>query len=124
MASGHTVLTQKQICKRFRHRLQVLLDAFHDTVLLDTQDVHVVNFSDISRDFVNVIIMYNTPEGRSVKLEALGAIDRNYTLTLEFIWQAMRRAVQEAPNDPTGPFASLTLPTQNDLHELLPNLQV
>ena len=35
----------------------MLLDTFYDTILLYTQDIHVVNFSDVSRGFVNVIIM-------------------------------------------------------------------
>ena len=48
----------------------MLLNTFHDTILLYTQDIQVVNFSDITRGFVNVIIMYEDIEGRSVKLEA------------------------------------------------------
>ena len=96
MASGHTVQTKYQIRKQFRKGLQILLDTFHDTILLYTQNIHVVNFSNISKGFVNVIIMYETEEGRSVKLEALGEIDQNYIHTLDFIWQAMRRAAQEA----------------------------
>ena len=50
----------------------MLLDTFYDTILLYTQDIHVVNFSNVSRGFVNVIIMYENIEGRSVKLEAMG----------------------------------------------------
>ena len=71
----------------------MLLDTFHDTILLYTQDIHVVNFSDIAGGFLNVIIMYKNVEGRSVKLEAMGKIDTNYVQTLDFIWQAMKRAV-------------------------------
>ena len=40
------------------------------------KNIQVVNFSDISRGFVNVIIMYEDVEGRSVKLEAMGNIDK------------------------------------------------
>ena len=68
----------------------MLLDTFHDTILLYTQDIQVLNFSDISRGFVNVIIMYKSVEGQSVKLEAMGEIDKNYIHTLDFIWQAMK----------------------------------
>ena len=93
-------------------------------MLLYTQSIHVVNFSDISKGHVNVIIMYETVEGRSVKLEALGTIDQNYIHTLDFIWQAMRRAAQEAPNDQTSPFAPLTLPTQNDLFKVLSDFEM
>ena len=118
MASGHT-LTNKRMYKQFQRGLQVLLDTFHDTILLYTQDIQVVNFSDISRGFVNVIIMYKNVEGWSVKLEAIGEIDKNYVHTLDFIWQAMKRAAQEAPSDYSGPFSSLTLPTQNDLFKVL-----
>ena len=101
----------------------MLLDTFRDTILLYPQDIHVVNFSDIPRGFVNVIIMYKNVEGRSVKLEAMGKIDKNYIQTLDFIWQAMKRAAQEAPSDYSGPFSSLTLPTQNDLFNVLDNLE-
>ena len=86
------------------------------------QNIQVVNFSDTNKGFVNIIITYETVEGRSVKLEALGEIDDTYVHTLDFIWQAMRRAAQEAPSDYSGPFAPLTLPTQNDLLKVLPDL--
>ena len=102
----------------------MLLNTFHDTILLYTQDIQVVNFSDISRGFVNVIIMYKDVEGRSVKLEAMGRIDKDYVQTLDFIWQAMKRAAQEAPSDHSGPFSSLTLPTHNDLLEVLHDLEI
>ena len=54
-----------------------------------------------------------------MKLEALGEIDHTYVHALDFIWQAMQRASQEAPSDYSGPFASLTHPTQNDLFKVL-----
>ena len=66
--------------------------------------------------------MYETVEGRSVKQEALGEIDDTYIHTMDFIWQAMRRAAQEAPSDYSCPFASLTLPIQNYLLKVLPDL--
>ena len=71
MASGHTP-TNAQLCRQFQRGLQILLDTFYDTMLLYTQNIQVVNFSNISTGFVNVIIMYKDVEGRSVRLEALG----------------------------------------------------
>ena len=100
------------------------MDTFYDTMLLYTQDIQVVNFSNISTGFVNVIIMYKNVEGRSVKLEALGNIDKDYVQTLDFLWQAMKRAAQEAPSDYSGPFSSLTLPTLNDLLKVLDDLDL
>ena len=123
MASGHTP-TNVQLRRRFQRGLQILLDTFHDTMLLYTQDIQVVNFSDIPKGFVNVIIMYKNVEGRSVKLEAVGEIDKNYIYTLDFIWQAMKRAAQEAPSDYSGPFSPLTLPTHNDLLKILNDLEL
>ena len=119
MASGHTP-TSAQVRKRFQRGLQILLDTFHDTMLLYTQDIQIVNFSDIPRGFVNVIIMYKDVEGRS----AMGNIDKEYVQTLDFLWQAMRRAAQEAPSDNSGPFSSLTLPTHNDLFKILNDLEL
>ena len=123
MASGHTP-TNVQLCKRFQRGLQILLDTFHDTMLLYTQDIQVVNFSDLYKGYVNVIIMYKDVEGRSVKLEAIGKIDKDYVQTLDFLWQAMKRAAQEAPSDYSGPFSSLTLPTHNDLLKILSDLEL
>ena len=93
-------------------------------MLLYTQDIQVVNFSDISRGFVNVIVMYKDVEGRSVKLEAMGNIDKDYVQTLDFLWQAMKRAAQEAPSNYAGPFSPLTLPTHNDLLKILNDLEL
>ena len=123
MASGRT-LTGVQMCKRFQRGLQILLDTFHDTILLYTQDIQIVNFSDINNEYVNVIIMYRNAEGRSVKLEAIGKIDEDYVHTLDFLWQAMKRAAQEAPSDYSGPFSPLTLPTHNDLLKVLHELEL
>ena len=89
MASEHTVQSKLRMRKQFKKGLQILLDAFHDTILLYTQNVQVVNFSNIAKGTVNVIITYETEEGRSVKLEALGDIDNTYVHTLDFILQAM-----------------------------------
>ena len=123
MASGHTP-TNTQLHRRFQRGLQILLDTFHDAILLSTQDIQVVNFSNKSRGFVNVIIMYKDVEGKSVKLEAMGEIDKDYVQTLDFLWQAMKRAAQEAPSDYSGPLSSLTLPTHNDLLKILNDLEI
>ena len=123
MASGHT-LTSVQLRRRFQRGLQILLDTFHDTMLLYIQDIQVVNFSDLHNGYVNVIIMYKDEEGRSVKLETVGKIDKDYVHTLHFIWQAMKRAAQEAPSDHSGPFSPLTLPTHNDLLKVLHELEL
>ena len=123
MALGRTLISV-QLHRRFQRGLQILLDTFHDTILLYTQDIQVVNFSDIYNGYVNVIIMYKNIEGRSVKLEAVGKIDKDYVHTLEFLWQAMKRAAQEAPSDCSGPFSPLTLPTHNDLLKVLHELEL
>ena len=89
MASEHTVQSKHRIRKQFKKGLQILLDTFHDTILLYTQNIQVANFSNIVKGNVNVIITYETEGGRSVKLKALGNIDNTYVHTLDFIWQAM-----------------------------------
>ena len=122
MASEHTVQSKLQIRKQFKKGLQILLDTFHDIILSYTQNIQIVNFSNITKETVNVIIIYDMEEGRSVKLEALGEIDSTYVHTLDFILQAMRRTAQEAPINCSGPFAPLTLPTHNDLIKTLPEV--
>ena len=59
-----------------------------------------------------------------MKLEAMGNIDRDYVQTLDFLWQAMKRAAQEAPSDYSGPFSPLTLPTGNDLLKILDDFEL
>ena len=59
-----------------------------------------------------------------MKLEAMGNMDKEYVQTLDFLWQAMKRAAKEAPSDYSGPFSSLTLPTHNDLLKILNNLEL
>ena len=83
MALGHTVQSKLRIQKQFKRGLQILLDTFHDTILLYAQSIQVVNFSNIAKGTVNVIITYETEEGRSVKLEALGEIDDTYIHILD-----------------------------------------
>ena len=122
--ASERIQTNRRIRKQFQRGLQILLDTFYDTILLYTQDIQVVNFSDIPRGFVNVVIMYKNVEGRSVKLEAIGKIDKDYVQTLDFLWQAMKRAAQEAPSDYSGPFLPLTLPTHNDLLKILNDLEL
>ena len=123
MASGHTP-TNAQLRRRFQRGLQILLDTFYDTMLLYMQDIQVVNFSNISTGFVNVIIMYKDVEERSVRLEALGNIDKDHVQTLDFLWQAMKRVAEDAPSDYSGPFLSLTLPTHNDLLKILDDIEL
>ena len=41
MASGHTP-ANVQLRRRFQRGLQILLDTFHDTILMYTQDIQVV----------------------------------------------------------------------------------
>ena len=110
MASGHTVQPEWFIRSQFRKHLRVLFNRFHDLMLFYTQDIQVVNFSQIDKGLVHVCITYITAEGQSVTLEAKGTIGNDYRYTLEFIWQAMKRAILETPADYSGPFSPLTLP--------------
>ena len=82
-------------------------------MLFYTQDIQVVNFSQLDRGLVYVCITYVTAEGRPVVLEAKGILGNDYMYTLEFIWQAMKRAILEAPPDYSGPFSQLSLPLPN-----------
>ena len=89
MALELTVQSKLRFWRQFKRGLQILLNTFHDTILLYTQNIQIVNFSNIDKGIVNVIITYVTEKGRSVKLEALGEINDTYVHTLDFIWQAM-----------------------------------
>ena len=110
MALGHTVQPDWFIRSQFRKHLQVLFNRFHNLMLFYSQDIQVVNFSRIDKGIVHVCITYVTAEGRSLTFEAKGIIGSDYIYTLEFIWQAMKRAILEAPADYSGSFSLLTLP--------------
>ena len=110
MASGHTVQPNWFIRSQFKKYLQILLNHFHDLMLFYTQDIQVVNFSQVDKGLVHVCITYVMAEGRPIALEAKGTIGTDYMFTLEFIWQAMKRAILEAPADYSGPFSVLALP--------------
>ena len=113
MASGSTVQPEWFIRSQFKRHLRVLFNRFHDLMLFYTQDIQVVNFSQIDKGLVHVCITYVTAEGRPVVLEARGTIGNDYMYTLEFIWQAMKRAILETPVDHSGPFSQLALPLPN-----------
>ena len=102
MASGHTVQPNWFIQSQFKRYLRVLFNRFHDLMLFYTQDIQVVKFSQIDRGLVHVCITYVTAEGRPITLEAKGTIGTDYMFTLEFIWQAMKRAILEAPAELFG----------------------
>ena len=90
--------------------LNKLLREFYNLLLLYNQNIQVVNFSCIDLRIVHVIILYNTPEGRSVKLEAFGKFGPEYQEILNFVWEACKRAILEAEVDLSGPFIPLTFP--------------
>ena len=54
--------------------------------------------------------MYNTQEGRSVKLEAFGKFGPEYQETLNFVWEACKRAVLEAEVDLSWTIYTSNLP--------------
>ena len=110
MASGCTVQPEWFIRSQFKRYLRVLFDRFHDLMLFYMQDIQVVNFSQVDKGLVHICITYVTAEGRSIVLEAKGTLGNDYMNTLEFIWQAMKRAILETPADYSGPFSQLALP--------------
>ena len=110
MASGHIVQPNWFIRSQFKNCLRLLFNRFYDLMLFYAQDIQVVNFSQIDRGLVHVCITYITTEGWPVTLEAKGIIGIDYMITLEFIWEAMKRAIIEAPADYSGPFSVLALP--------------
>ena len=66
------------IRSQFKTYLKILLNRFHDMMLYYTQDIQVVNFSQIDKGLVHVIITYVTAEGWPVNLEAKGVIGTDY----------------------------------------------
>ena len=63
MASEHTVQPEWFIQSQFKKYLRVLFNCFHDLMLFYTQDIQVVNFSQIDKGSVHVCITYVMAEG-------------------------------------------------------------
>ena len=69
--------------------LNKLLRKFYNLLLLYNQNIQVVNFSRVDLRIVHMIILYDTQEGRSVKLETFGKFGPKYQETLIFVWGSL-----------------------------------
>ena len=71
MASGHTP-TNAPLRRRFQRGLQILLDTFYDTMLLYTQDIQVVNFSNTSTGFCKCNHYVQGCRGKVSEIRSIG----------------------------------------------------
>ena len=68
--------------------------------------------------------MYKDVEGRSVKVEAIGKIDKDYVHTLDFLLASHEKSSPKGTKWLFRSFSLLTLPTHNDLLKILSDLEL
>ena len=96
--------------REFQEKFEELVEAFHNTILTQGQDVCFTNLSNIQENYVNLHIYYRKANGRMVKIETMGAIDHRYRQALNIIGHTLWEVTQEADRDRTLPLPGLSLP--------------
>ena len=71
--------------QEFEENFEKLMEAFHNTVLTQGQNVYLTNLSNIQKSYINLHIFYRKANGGSVQIETMGVIDHHYRRTLRVI---------------------------------------
>ena len=69
----------------FQRDFEELMEAFHNTVLTQGQNICITNLSHISEYYVNIHIYYQKANGRTVQKETMGVMDFRYKKALNII---------------------------------------
>ena len=80
----------------FQRNFEELMEAFHNTVLTQSQNICITNLSRISEFYINIHIYYQTANGRTVQMETMGIIDFCYRKALNIIAHTLWGVLQEA----------------------------
>ena len=96
--------------REFQEKFEELVEAFHNTILTQGQDVCFTNLSNIQKNYVNLHIYYRKANGKTVQIETMGVIDHRYRQALNIIGRTLWEVTQEADRDHTLPLPGLSLP--------------
>ena len=96
--------------QEFKQEFEKLVEAFHNTILTQGQDVCFTNLSNVQRRYINLHIYYRKANGRAVQVETMGVIDHRYHKALNIISHTLWEVTQEADRDPTLSLPGLSLP--------------
>ena len=97
MALAATISPEELLeCKK---GFEELMEAFHNTVLTQGQNICITNLSRISEYYINIHIYYQKTNGRTGQIETMGVIDFHYKKALNIIAHILWGVVQEADRD-------------------------
>ena len=80
----------------FKRDFEELMEAFHNTILTQGQNICITNLSCISEYYINIHIYYQKADGGTVQIETMGMIDFHYKKALNIIAHTLWGVVQEA----------------------------
>ena len=110
MASA--AMIEEEELQEFQEQFELLLEAFHNTILIQGQDVCFTNLSNIQRNYINLHIYYTKASGRKVQVETMGVVDHRYKKALNIIGHTLWEVTQEADRDPTLALPGISLHAQ------------
>ena len=104
-------MIKKEELQEFQEKFKLLVEAFHNTILTQGQDVGFTNLSDIQNNYINLHIYYKKANGKRVQVETMGVVDHRYRRTLDIIGHALWGVAREAEGDHTLSLPGISLPT-------------
>ena len=96
--------------QEFQKEFELLMEAFHNTILTQGQDVCFTNLSNIQENYINLHIYYRKAGGRKVQVETMGVIDHRYKRALRIIGHTLWEVTQEADRDHTLSLPGISSP--------------
>ena len=108
MASA--AMIKKEELQEFQEKFELLMEAFHNTVLIQGQDVCFTNLSNIQKNYINLHIYYKKANGKKVQVETMGVIDHRYQKALRIIGHTLWEVTQEADRDHTLSLPGISSP--------------
>ena len=109
MASA--AMIEKKELQEFQEKFELLMEAFHNTILTQGQDICFTNLSNIPENYINLHIYYKKANGKTVQVETMGVIDHRYKKALQIIGHTLWEVTQEADKDHTLSLPGLSSPT-------------
>ena len=94
-------MIKEEELQEFQEKFELLVEAFHNTVLIQGQDVCFTNLSNIQKNYINLHIYYTKANGRKVQVETMGVVDHRYKKALDIIGHTLWEVTQEADRDHT-----------------------
>ena len=104
-------MIKEEELQEFRKKFELLVEAFHNTVLTQGQDVCFTNLSNIQKNYINLHIYYKKTNGKRVQIETMGVIDHRYEKALRIIGHMLWEVTQEADRDHTLSLPAISSPT-------------